>query len=145
MNCENAFINTGPYFTCSKCNGPCDTFRYTDYDVDETYYETENNQYKEEDYFGNPWDNAQELPFRRRVPMPEPSKSTALKKRQATDQFRFFGYRIFSLCSKFADPYTWLEMLRESKNKYDIKTKGKRQREWGDDAKSNGESSQKPL
>lgn len=147
MNCENAFISNGPYFTCGKCHGPCDTFRYSNYAVDENFYDTTHNRQKEENIFGNQWDNSQDLPFRRKVPMPELSKSTSLKKSQATDQFRVLGYRIFNLCSRYADPFTWFEMLRDSKSKYDVKTKVKSQTERRDDshAEQDGESSQKPL
>lgn len=148
MNCENAFISNGPYFTCGKCHGPCDTFRYSNYDVDESFYDATHNRQKGENIFGYPWDNSQELPFRRRVPKPEPSKSTTLKKTQATDQFRVFGYRFFNFCSRSIDPFTWLEMLRDSKSKYDAKTKGKGQTRTKSNenrAEEDGESSPKPL
>lgn len=147
MNCENPFIRNGPYFTCGKCHGPCDTFRYPNYAVDENFYDATHNHQKEENVFGNPWDN--ELPpFRRRVPRPEPSKSTTLKKSQVTDQFRVFSYRILNFCSRSMDPFTWLEMLRDSKSKYDVKRQTKKRDE--SHTEKNGESSQessqqKPL
>ncbi len=100
MNCENAFVSNGPYFTCGKCSGPCDTYRYTNYEVDETFYDATHNRQKDENIFGNARENSNDLPFRRRVPKPKTSTSTTLKKSQTTDQFRVFGYRFFNLCSR---------------------------------------------
>lgn len=101
LNCENAFIKNGPYFTCGKCHGPCDTFRYTNYTVDQSFYDAAHNWQKDENFFDNQWENYhQDPPFRRRVPKPQPSTSTTLKKTQTTDQFRVFGHRIFELCSR---------------------------------------------
>lgn len=102
MMCENAFISNGLYKTCSKCHGPCDTFRYVNYTVDQNFYDaTQHNWQKDENTFGYPRDNSQDLPFRRRVPKPEPSTSRTLKKSQTSDQFRVFGYRILNLCSRY--------------------------------------------
>lgn len=129
MNCENAFIRDGPYFTCGKCHGPCDTFRYSHYEVDETFYDSTQTQQKPEKSHENSWAKFQDQPFRHKVPKPPLSQSKSLRKSQATDQVRVFGYRLFSLCSHYADPYTWLEILRDSKNKYDVKTKAKMQSE----------------
>lgn len=169
LNCENAFIRDGPYFTCGKCHGPCDTFRYDNYTVDEANYNATYNRSKDESFFGNQWDNTEDLPFRRKVPKPEPSDSRSIKKTQASDQFRGFGYRMINFCSRYivtfilywvqdiiqtvssiryADPFTWLGMIRDSKSKYDVKKKGKSQSEASDtpeqDSASSGSSNQ-PL
>ncbi|XP_037040058.1 uncharacterized protein LOC119077039 [Bradysia coprophila] len=147
MNCENAFISNGPYFTCGKCHGPCDTFRYTNYGVDESYYDATHTRQKDDNFFGNQSNNAEDLPFRRRVPKPEPSTSRSLKKSQASDQFRVFGYRMLNFCSRYADPFTWLEMMRDSKSKYDVKKKGKSQSEERDEnpREQDSGSSNQPL
>ncbi|KAJ6645411.1 hypothetical protein Bhyg_00617, partial [Pseudolycoriella hygida] len=89
----------------------------------EPYYDANFNQQKNENSFGKSGD-FNDLPFRRRVPKPKPSTSKSLRKLQTSDQFRVLGYRIYNLCSRFADPFTWLEMIKDSKSKYDVKKRG---------------------
>lgn len=129
MNCENAFINNGPYFTCGKCHGPCDTFRYSSYEVDESFHDSTQTHQNSEKTNENPWAKFQDQPFRRKVPKPPLSRSTSLRKSQSSDRVRVLGYRFIGLCSRYADPYTWLGILRDSKNRYDVKTKAKMQTE----------------
>lgn len=122
LNCETPFIKTGPYFTCGKCHGPCDTFRYANYTVDETYYDATHNRQKDEHFFGNQWDDTQDLPFQRRVPKPQPSASRSLKKTQASDQFRMFGYRMLNFCSRYClvRIYNWDLYLFRTKLIFDF-------------------------
>lgn len=56
---------------------------------------------------------------------------------------------IQSLLQRYADPFTWLEMIRNSKSKYDVKKRGgSSQSERSNECQAdemNGESSQRPL
>lgn len=64
------------------------------------------------------------------------SQSQSLKKSETTDQIRSISFRLINLCSRYADPFTWLQMLRDSKNKYDAKAKDESQTEEEEDKNS---------